>query len=417
MDFSETVTLSASGAPSGANVAFNPATINADGNVTMTVSNLNGANPQDYTIVVTGTSNSVTQNVDAILKVLGTSFSNITLTAPSSGATNIGVRPDFTWGTDANATSFNIVVATESTFANVVIDETTNTNSFTPTNALAGNTKYYWYVKPKNSCGEGSFSSIGNFTTQTPSYCASNFTQSTDSEFISNVTFNTINNTSGNDHSPNAGDGYEDFTAQSTDIKRGSTYQISVSFDTAGFQDNCSVFIDWNQDYVFDKATERFDLGTKTEDQAVATFDIKVPDNAILGNTRMRVIIEYTHSNSPHGDGACTADHQSGWGETEDYTVNVLDDPASVEDFSFGNFGLYPNPSNGEFNLTFKTINTEKVSIRLHDFRGRLIGEKKYTNVPSVFTEKLKFDNVKTGLYLLQITNGNKQTTKKIMIH
>ena len=27
------------------------------------------------------------------------------------------------------------------------------------------------------------------------------------------------------------------------------------------------------------------------------------------------------------------------------------------------------------------------------------------------------FDNVKTGLYLLQITNGNKQTTKKIMIH
>lgn len=415
--FSETVTLSSSGAPSGANVSFNPSTINADGNVTMTVSNLNGANQQDYTIVVSGTSNSVTQNTDAILKILGASFSNINLTAPTSGATNVSVRPEFQWAADANATSYNIVAATDNTFSNIVFNETANTNSYIPVNALNGNTKYYWYVKPINSCGEGAFSSIGEFTTETPAYCASAFTQSSDSEYISNVTFNGINNTSGNDHSPTADDGYEDFTSISTDVKRGETHQISVSFDTAGYQDNCSVFIDWNQDYTFDKATERYDLGTKTEDQATATFDIKIPDDAVLGNTRMRVIIEYTHSNSPHGDGACTADHQSGWGETEDYTINIQDNAASIEDFSFGDFKLYPNPSNGEFNLSFKVLNTEKVSVRLHDFRGRLIGEKKYTNVSTVFTEKLKFDNVKTGLYLLQITNGNKQTTKKIMIH
>ena len=423
--FSETVTLSATGLPSGANVSFNPTTINANGNVTMTVNNLNGANQQEYTIIATGTSNSVTQNTDAILKVLGTGFSNLTLTAPTSGGTNVSVKPEFNWGADSNATSYNIVVATENTFSNIIINENVTTNSFTPTNALSGDTKYYWYVKPINSCGEGAFSSIGNFTTEIPSYCKSTFTESNNSEYISNVTFNTINNTSGNDHSPTEGDGYEDFLSLNTDIKRGETYQISVTFNTAGYQDNCSVFIDWNQDFVFDKTTERFDLGTETDDDGNAnttnfdtlTFDIKVPDDAVLGNTRMRVIIEYTHSNSPHGDGACDPDHGSEWGETEDYTVNIQDNAASVEDFTFGNLKLFPNPSSGEFNLTFKTINTEKVSVRLHDFRGRLIGEKKYSNVSSVFTEKLKFDNVKTGLYLLQITNGNKQTTKKIMIH
>ncbi|OSY86882.1 hypothetical protein WH52_14480 [Tenacibaculum holothuriorum] len=411
--FSETVNLSTTGAPNNSNITFSPSTINSNGDVTMTVSNLNGANQQDYTIVVKAEASSVSQNADALLKILGSSFGNITLASPANSATNVSIRPEFKWGADSNATAYDIKVATNNSFSNPIIEATTNTNSYTHTSALTGNTKYFWFVKPKNDCGEGSNSSIGEFTTENPSYCSSTFTdEAGGSEHITNVTFNTINNSSGNDTT----DGYQDFTSISTTIKRDEKHQISVTFDTGGFQDHCYVFIDWNQDFKFDNNTERYDLGTKLEDLATATFEIEVPSNAALGNTRMRVLIEYDDPNNNFGEGACDSDHKTEWGETEDYTIEIQEATTSTEDFSFSNFNLSPNPSNGRINLKFEVQNTEKVSIKLFDLRGRVIESKNFTNIQSVFNEEIQFNRTIPGLYLLQIQNGGKQTTKKLVI-
>ncbi|MCF2873640.1 MULTISPECIES: reprolysin-like metallopeptidase [unclassified Tenacibaculum] len=322
--FTETVTLSATGLPNGATATFNPATINADGDVTMTISNLNGSNQQDYTIVAKGTSTSVTQTTDAFLKVTGTNFVNINPISPANLATNVSTSPKFEWGADANASSYNIVVATDASFANILINETATTNSYTHSSPLSNSTKYYWYVKPKNDCGEGPNSSIGEFTTEAPSYCSSTFTdEAGGGDHITNVTFNTINNTSGND----TVDGYEDFTSKSTTVSRSLTHKVSVTFNTDGFQDHCYVFIDWNQDFQFNKTTERYDLGTKTEDIATATLDITIPEGATLGSTRMRVVVEYADPSKGFGDGPCDSDHKSEWGETEDYTIIIEEKP------------------------------------------------------------------------------------------
>jgi hypothetical protein len=211
-------------------------------------------------------------------------------------------------------------------------------------------------------------------------------------------------------------DGYEDYTSISTNVKRGETHQVSVTFDTDGYQDNCTVFIDWNNDYVFDVATEMYDLGTGTDDQSTQTFNITVPNDASFGETRMRVVVEYTHGDSPHGVGACDTDHASEFGETEDYTINVEDATASLEDFSFAGFNLYPNPTKGAFTLHLEVINTAKVSVQLYDVRGRLIDQKEYYNTNTNFSERILFEKASAGLYLLKVTNGNKQTTRKLMI-
>ncbi len=330
--FSETVTLSATGLPNGATANFSPATINTDGDVTMTINNLDNSNQQNYTIVAQGSSASVTQTTDALLKIIGTSFSNINITSPTNAATDVGLTPKFEWGADTNATSYDILVATDAGFANVIINENTSTNTYTHSSPLNGVTKYFWYVKPKNDCGEGANSSIGEFTTETPSYCTSTFTdEAGGTEHITNVTFNTINNNSDND----TADGYEDFTSVSTNIKRTQTHQISVTFDTGGYQDHCYVFIDWNQDYQFNKTDERFDLGSKqdsdgnstTTNTDTTTFNITVPEGAVLGETRMRVVIEYDSPSDGYGDGPCDSDHKTEWGETEDYTVIIEEKP------------------------------------------------------------------------------------------
>ncbi len=104
------------------------------------------------------------------------------------------------------------------------------------------------------------------------------------------------------------------------------------------------------------------------------------------------------------------------------YNVNstnfrILDNPtASVDDFDFTNFNVYPNPSNGNFNITFEVINTDSVDIKLFDIRGRLVEEKAYKNTPSTFSEELNLQGINAGLYLLQVQNENKRTTKKLIV-
>ena len=83
---------------------------------------------------------------------------------------------------------------------------------------------------------------------------------------------------------------------------------------------------------------------------------------------------------------------------------------------TFDRFNLFPNPTKGEFTLNFKVINTDEVSVKLFDIRGRLIDEKKYYNTMTDFSKKMIFDKASAGLYLLKVSNGNKQTTRKLMI-
>lgn len=409
--FSETVSLSATGQPSGATVSFSPNTINADGNVVMTVTNLNSVSAQEYTIIITGNSNSINKTLEVTLKVTSAVFGKITLSSPQNNATEVLLSQQLQWVADTNATSYEVQIATDVTFSNIVSSGNVTTNSYTPTN-LSGTTQYFWRIKPKNSCGEGTFSNPFSFTTINPAYCTSTFTDEVGGkEFISNVTFNTINNNSGN----NITGGYENFTAISTNVKRGETHQISVTLDPDGYQDHVYVFIDWNQDFLFDNAIERYSLGTVVGLIGTATASITVPNDARFGPTRMRVIIEYDDPDDGHGEGACDADHLTEWGETEDYTV-IVDNTASIKDVAFSNFNLFPNPTKGAFQVQFDASETNNVSIQLFDITGRFIGKKTFENSGSYFSKTIQFDNLSTGLYLVKIQNGTKQTTKKLMV-
>ena len=317
--FTEEVSFVSTGQPSGSLVNFSPATINNDGDVVMTVSSLNGIVAQDYTINIQGNSNSVNQNIDVVLSITDSNLETVTLTSPTDSATEVSIIETLTWQEDTNASSYIVEVASDATFTAIVSSGTPITNAFEVSN-LDPNTLYYWRVKAKNNCNEGSFSSVFSFTTEIPKYCTSTFTdEAGGSEHITNVTFNSINNASGNDLI----DGYEDFTSINTAVIRDLSYTITVTFDTGGFQDHCYVFIDWNQDFIFDKSTEVYDLGTKLDDISTATFSIKVPADAKSGKTRMRVIIAYDDPTEGFGDGPCDSDHKTEWGETEDYSITV----------------------------------------------------------------------------------------------
>ena len=410
--FTETVSFATTGQPEGSSVTFSPSTINEDGNVVMSISNLDGIIAQDYTINIEGNSTSVNQNIVVKLGITDSDLETVILVSPTDGATGISLSDTLIWEAETNASFYVVEIANDDSFTEVIANGEPTTNAFNLIN-LDGNTTYYWRVKAKNSCNEGSFSSSFSFTTEIPSYCTSTFTdEAGGTEHITNVTFNAINNDSGN----NTSGGYEDFTSINTDVLREISYAVSVTFDTGGFQDHCYVFIDWNQDFVFDKDTERYDLGSKLDDVSTATLSIEVPLDAQFGKTRMRVLIEYDDPNNNFGDGPCDADHITEWGETEDYSITIIDNTASIEDIAFEGFNLHPNPTKGEFKLNLTLVNTDKVSVQLYDVRGRLIDEKNYYNTVANFSESILFKEASAGLYLLKVINGALQTTRKLII-
>jgi hypothetical protein len=125
-------------------------------------------------------------------------------------------------------------------------------------------------------------------------------------EFINNVTFGTINNTT-----VCGGTTYSDFTAISTNVVAGTPGTLTVGCPNYFSGDQCKVWIDLNQNGLFTDAGEEF-IGTGTTTFSVP---ITVPVTALNGNTRMRVRLTYTTGMAPCGT--------SLYGETEDYTVNI----------------------------------------------------------------------------------------------
>ena len=157
--------------------------------------------------------------------------------------------------------------------------------------------------------GSASTASPGSFTTV---YCSAGSSASLVDEYISNVTVNTINNTSA---TAPASPYYTNFTAVSTTVTQSSTYAISVTNGGGKYStDQCVVYVDWNQNGVFTDAGESFTL-TQTGTTGLFTGSVIVPAGATIGSCRMRVRLMYTGTPSSCGNAT--------YGEVEDYTLNV----------------------------------------------------------------------------------------------
>lgn len=87
-----------------------------------------------------------------------------------------------------------------------------------------------------------------------------------------------------------------------------------------------------------------------------------------------------------------------------------------VSDFSFEDFSIYPNPSNGTFNLRFTPATADDIEVSLYDLRGRMINQVVYNDISTgLFNKQLDYDYIDTGMYFLVVKNGDKSVTKKLV--
>jgi hypothetical protein len=112
----------------------------------------------------------------------------------------------------------------------------------------------------------------------------------------------------------------------------GATYNVTLTPAWGGTQYNeqFKVWIDLDQNGVFDAADLVYDQGTAT--QTPATGTITIPANATVGSTRMRVQMAYIGGGQTAFPDVCGT---FTWGEVEDYCVELV--PAVICDYTVTN--------------------------------------------------------------------------------
>ncbi len=124
-------------------------------------------------------------------------------------------------------------------------------------------------------------------------------------EYISNVIFNSLSNSSG-------WEGYADYTGYATSLEPDQTYEINVFNGNPYDGDQCAVWVDWDQNGVFDEQAVTL---TWTGSKFTGTI---TPDRGMLqGATGMRVRLA--------GPGPLSAYGDTEYGETEDYKLYLAD--------------------------------------------------------------------------------------------
>ena len=94
------------------------------------------------------------------------SLSKPKLLSPKNRGTNISTTPTLTWSSVNGSSTYDVQVATDSAFTNIVASTTgLATTQWTVSPALSGATTYFWHVRGVNPCGPGPFSATGSFKT------------------------------------------------------------------------------------------------------------------------------------------------------------------------------------------------------------------------------------------------------------
>jgi len=122
--------------------------------------------------------------------------------------------------------------------------------------------------------------------------------------------------------------------------------------------------------------------------------------------------------NGLDSDGDWTISITDNWdgitGILNDWSIYVCTQPTmSIEENSFEDFSLYPNPNNGSFNVMLNSNND--INIEVYDIRGRTIFNNTYEST-SRFNQEIQLNNAQAGMYLVKISDGEKQTIQKIVV-
>lgn len=92
----------------------------------------------------------------------------------------------------------------------------------------------------------------------------------------------------------------------------------------------------------------------------------------------------------------------------------VIQGTLGTNENSFEKFAVYPNPSNGKFNVILST--SEEVKMAIYDIRGRSVYNKSFDSEGAVFNKEIDLNSLSSGVYILNVESAGKRESKRIII-
>ena len=164
LGFSGNITLSVSGLPGATTAGFNNTIIPVGSGTVLTLTPDVNLAPGNYNLTVDGTSGPLSQSAALTLVVLEPA-GDVTLQAPADGAVDLPLTPTLEWNPKANASGYDVQVATDPSFNTLVSNVTVAAASYQQSPALTPETTYYWRVRATTSCGQTPWSVTRDFDT------------------------------------------------------------------------------------------------------------------------------------------------------------------------------------------------------------------------------------------------------------
>lgn len=395
--FNGTTNFSVSGLPSNAVATFTPSSANANGTIQLAITNTAASPAGFYTLTVTATSGSIVKTSTVYLNLLSPVFTLITPNSPANLAQGITTSTTLQWPADANASLYDVQVATDNVFTNIVIAATATTNSYAISGLLEG-TVYYWRVKPRNAGCEGTFGTVSQFSTGITN--CQNFASANVPVVIPTSAVTTVS----------------------------STLTVPGSFQIS----NASVTLNISHTWVTDMAVrlispagtviELFNHQCGDSDDVAATFSDNGQQLSCNGTPVISGIVApvtpLSTLNGQAGNGIWTLEVFDEFAEDggfiNSWSLNLCTvlPGLSVDENTLLDFALYPNPNNGSFTLQLNNADNSQYKTAVYDMRGRKI----YEGKPFIGNQETITIDAEAGMYFLELQSEGKKQVKKFII-
>lgn len=160
------LTLSILNLPNGATFTIDSNPISAGDIVNISVSNFQNAPIDLYNLSVTISDGNISDSVFATL-ILQNAPDYFDLLFPVNNENSVALNDlSLEWSEANDALMYQVIVALDQDFGNIVVSETTDVPFFTIESVLQSSTNYFWKIVSYNDCGQSS-SPIRTFTTTT----------------------------------------------------------------------------------------------------------------------------------------------------------------------------------------------------------------------------------------------------------
>ncbi|MCC6727278.1 MAG: T9SS type A sorting domain-containing protein [Saprospiraceae bacterium] len=165
--FADQVTFSVVGPPNGMTFSFNPTTVTVGQSSILTINTSGSTTTGLVSVIVQASATGLDDQTRSLeLNVVDTDLSGIAASGPADGAAGQSTLPTFAWTDLPNADFYDIELATDPGFTQIIDSETGLTSAtYVPTVTLEDGTVYYWRIRATNACNDGDFADPFSFQT------------------------------------------------------------------------------------------------------------------------------------------------------------------------------------------------------------------------------------------------------------